>query len=143
VEIGWLWSWYVKKPAPLPSPWTTLRPNTTTTCTKQNIGTVIGYLRRSPSCGEYRKASSLEWAARWPSLVALLLLALRSYLCGTQGKSHRTIISSRASSQNYSPSLEALAAIAPLMRATKLLMAAELDRLPRNKLRCPRANLAM
>jgi hypothetical protein len=66
----WLWSWYVKKPAPLPSPWTTLRPNTRTTCGKHNIGAVIGYLRRRPSCGEYRKASSLEWAARLPSLVA-------------------------------------------------------------------------
>jgi len=49
----------VKKPAPLASPWKTLRPNTTTTCGKHNIGAVIGYLRRRPSCGEYRMGSSL------------------------------------------------------------------------------------
>ena len=55
----WLWSWYVKKPAPLPSPCTTLRPNTRTTCGKHNIGAVIGYLRRRPSYGEYRMGSSL------------------------------------------------------------------------------------
>jgi hypothetical protein len=69
-----------------------------------------------------------------------LLLALRSYLCGTQGKSHRIIIYSRAPGQNYSPALEALAFIALLMRATWLLTAAELDFL-KTKLRCPRENL--
>ena len=90
--------------------------------------------------GDVLVAENIEKQVHWngqlvcPHLWRLLLLALRSYLCGTQEKSHRTIISSRASSQNYSPSLEALAAIAPLMRATKLLMltAAELDFLETN-----------
>ena len=90
--------------------------------------------------GDVLVAGNIEKQVHWnrngqlvgPHLWRVLLLALRSYLCGTQGKSHRTIISSRFPGQKYSPSLEALAAIAPLMRATKLLTAAELDFLETN-----------
>jgi hypothetical protein len=88
--------------------------------------------------GDVLVAENIEEKVHWngqlvsPHLWRFLLLALRSYLCGTQGKSHRTIISSRALGQNYSPSLEALAAIAPLMSATKLLTAAELGFLETN-----------
>ena len=90
--------------------------------------------------GDVLVAGNIEKQVHWnrngqlvgPHLWRFLLLALRSYLYGTQGKSHRTIISSRAPGQNYSLSLEAFAAIAPRMRATKLLTAAELDFLETN-----------